>query len=111
MQVLFKFFESYKIFKKLGLSHYDYHQKEQFYKRLKLIKHTKGQVVFDYLDDADYFYIIVKGRVSVQIPTTVRKHFTEQEFIDYLHKNDIASVFSNNKDHTVSQVAIDTVVI
>ena len=97
MKVLFEFFKSYGIFRKLKLDHFDYHQQEQFYKKLKVTKHRKGEVVFDYGDHADYFYIIVSGRVSVQIPTVVRKHLTQQEFLDYLQENDVNSIISKNQ--------------
>jgi CRP-like cAMP-binding protein len=73
MEVLFKYFKKFNIFSKLNLNHYSYHQKEQFYKRLKLVKYKKGDIVFDYGDEADYFYLIVNGRVSVQVPTVVKK--------------------------------------
>ena len=41
--------------------------------------------------------MILKGRVSVQIPTVVKKKFTEKEFLDYLEHNDINSIVFQNK--------------
>lgn len=35
--------------------------------------HPEGEVVFNYGDKGEFFYIILKGRVSIQVPSDIRK--------------------------------------
>ena len=99
MKVIFEYFEKFKVFKKLSLGNYNFHQKEKFYRCLKLKQYKKGETIFDYGDEADYFYFIIKGKASIHIPTIVKKKFTSEEYLDYMQHNNT----STNRSHMISE--------
>ena len=45
----------------------------------------KSDVVFSYGDFANEFYFILKGKVSVRVPTTIKVYFeARHQFLSYL---------------------------
>ncbi|CAI2385476.1 unnamed protein product [Moneuplotes crassus] len=57
------------------------------FKSMKYCYVDKGHSVFQYGDLGSLFYIILKGTVSLSIPTEKLKTLTEQEYFMYLYNN------------------------
>ena len=57
-----------------------------------LSKYKKGDTVLEYDREGDGYYLILKGRVSVQIPTLIKTYLTAKEFMDYMQYNDVNTI-------------------
>jgi CRP-like cAMP-binding protein len=59
------------------------------YKISLALKHQylgENRMVFRYGDKGEYFYILLKGKIEILVPTEVKVLMTDQEFIRYLLK-------------------------
>ena len=57
-------------------------QFEEIAKNVKYEVREPGQTIFNILDEADHFYIVLKGKVMVQISDPL-----DNNFIDKIHAN------------------------
>ena len=72
--------------------------KKHCYKAMQVESFSKGNVVFNYGDKGELFYIIFTGSVGVLIPFDVTKNFVHKELIDYVVEN--SEYIEKNRDNT-----------
>lgn len=77
-----------KIFQKLNLEVNNEKLKQEFFKSMEFKTYKQNEVVFNYGDQGDLFYVILKGKVSVKVPTIVYKELDENQLYEILNTED-----------------------
>mmetsp|Transcript_34700 Transcript_34700/g.34337 ORF Transcript_34700/g.34337 Transcript_34700/m.34337 type:complete len:126 (-) Transcript_34700:1020-1397(-) len=69
------------------MTDYDYQQKATLFKSMKYKYFHEKQTIFKFGDFGDQFFIILKGRIGVRVPKTIKQSFTRHELFKFILSN------------------------
>ena len=87
LEIMATYFQQFPLFEKLKMKQENDYVKRHTYKAMEMQTYNKHDIVFNFGDTGELFYIIFTGSVGVLVPFEVEKSVTQSELIDYIMEN------------------------